>query len=199
MKNLTITIYLILAVILGGMGTSWGGDVDKGLAAYESGDFATALQEWVPLAEQGDAGAQFMLGAMYEKGDGVPQDSQISVKWYTLAAEQGHHPAQTNLGTMYRKGDGVPQDYEIAVKWYTLAAEQGNAAAQTLLGFMYAVGHGVIQNNVHAHMWWSIAATNGYEEAGGLRDKVAKEMTLDQIEKSQELALDCVLKEYKGC
>ena len=163
MKNLTITIYLILAVILGGMGTSWGGDVDKGLAAYESGDFATALQESVPLAEQGEAGAQFMLGAMYEKGDGVPQDSQISVKWYTLAAEQG------------------------------------NAAAQTLLGFMYAVGHGVIQNNVHAHMWWSIAATNGYEEAGGLRDKVAKEMTLDQIEKSQELALDCVLKEYKGC
>ena len=130
MKNLTLTICLTLAVILGGMGTSLGGDKEKGIAAYDSGDYATALREWTPLAEQGNADAQFMVGTMYEKGDGVPQDSQIAVKWYSLAAQQGHDPAQTNLGTMYRKGDGVPQDYEIAVKWYTLSAEQGYVDAQ---------------------------------------------------------------------
>ena len=49
-------------------------DFDKGLAAAEAGDYATALQEWTPLAEAGDANAQFSLGFMYQYGQGVPQD-----------------------------------------------------------------------------------------------------------------------------
>ena len=65
MKNLTRTICLTLVILLGTTGTSWGADYQKGVAAYESGDFATALGEWRPLAEQGDARAQFNLGVMY--------------------------------------------------------------------------------------------------------------------------------------
>ena len=53
MKHLTRTICLTLAILLGSMGTSWGADFNKGLAAAQSGDFATALREWRPLAEQG--------------------------------------------------------------------------------------------------------------------------------------------------
>ena len=49
-------------------------DFQKGLTAYESGDYATALREWEPLAEQGDADAQFFLGEMYWRGQGVPQN-----------------------------------------------------------------------------------------------------------------------------
>jgi len=64
MKKLTVTICLTLAVLLGGVGTSWGGDFDKGYAAYKSGDHATAFREWRPLAEQGDAVAQYNLGLM---------------------------------------------------------------------------------------------------------------------------------------
>ena len=62
MKNLTLTICLTLAVLLGSTGTSWGADYQKGLAAYQSGDFATALRERKPLAQQGDAKSQYMLG-----------------------------------------------------------------------------------------------------------------------------------------
>ena len=69
MKNLTVTICLTLAVLLGSTGTSWGADYGKGYAAYDSGDFATALREWRPLAEKGDARAQSNLGFMYTKGD----------------------------------------------------------------------------------------------------------------------------------
>ena len=58
----------------------------EGLAAYERGDYATALKEWRPLAEQGDAGAQKNLGWMYYSGQGVPQDYAAAVKWYRLAA-----------------------------------------------------------------------------------------------------------------
>jgi TPR repeat protein len=109
-------------------------DFQKGLTAYESGDYATALREWTPIAEQwGVAVAQYGLGRLYDKGRGVPQDYKTAVKWYRLAARQGHTDAQHNLGQMYRKGEGVPQDYKTAVKWYRLAAEQGDANAQNNL------------------------------------------------------------------
>jgi TPR repeat protein len=68
---------------------SWGEDFDKGFDAYNNGDYATALEEWLPLAEQGDAVAQSNLASMYYNGEGVLQDYKTAVKWYTLAAEQG--------------------------------------------------------------------------------------------------------------
>ena len=89
MRNLTATICLAVALLLGSAGVSWSQDFQKGLTAYKSGDFATALREWTPLAKQGDADAQFNLGLMYDKGQGVPQDYKTAVKWYRLAAEQG--------------------------------------------------------------------------------------------------------------
>ena len=61
-------------------------------------DYATALKEWRPLAEQGDAGAQNILGLMYATGEGVPQDNNEAVRWYRLAAEQGDDRAQYILG-----------------------------------------------------------------------------------------------------
>ncbi len=96
MKKLTVTICLTLAVLLGGVGTSWGADFDKGLAAAQSGDFATALREWRPLAEQGDADAQYNLGVMYRKGHGVPQDKVYAHIWYNIAATSGNKKAIKN-------------------------------------------------------------------------------------------------------
>ncbi len=199
MKNVTRTICLTLALLLGSVGTGCGPDFDKGVAAYESGDFATALGEFRPLAEQGDADAQYNLGVMYEKGRGVPQDYKIALKWFTLAAEQGFAFAQTNLGNAYANGRGVPQNDKTAVKWYTLAAEQGHADAQTNLGVMYGTGQGVIQDNVYAHMWLNIAASSGHKSASKNRDIIAKRMTPSQLEKAQDLARECVRKNYKGC
>ena len=82
MKNLTLTICLTLAVLLGSTGTSWGADFNKGVDAARSGDYATALRDWQPLAEQGDVGALFVLGWMYHDGDGVPQDYKTAVMWW---------------------------------------------------------------------------------------------------------------------
>ena len=214
-KRIFISIAVIIAILLGGLHwydpllvseffpitheSKLGGDVDKGLAAYESGDYATALSEWRPLAEQGNAEAQGNLGGMYMLGQGVPQDDKTAVKWFTLGAEQGDADAQNGLGWMHHKGQGVPQDDKTALKWFTLAAEQGNAYAQGNLATMYEYGQGVPQDNVHAHMWWSIAASNGLKNVGNLLDKVAKEMTPAQIEKAEKLASECVAKKYKGC
>ena len=126
MGNLTATLCLTLAVLLGSAGISWSADFQKGLAAYDSGDYATALREWTPLAEQGNANAQFNLGVMYDKGEGVPQNYKTAVKWYRLAAEQGYADAQGNLGVMYGTGQGVIQDNVYAHMWGNIAASNGN-------------------------------------------------------------------------
>jgi TPR repeat protein len=67
--------------------------------------------------------------AMYEIGDGVPQDDKTALKWYTLAAEQGNALAQNNLGLMYYNGQGVLQDYVYAHMWWTIAAASGHKDA----------------------------------------------------------------------
>jgi TPR repeat protein len=133
----------------------------KGLTAYRSGDYATALREWTPLAEQGLDRAQYNLGVMYANGRGVPQDDKTAVKWYRLAAEQGYAAAQYKLGFMYANGRGVSQDYKTAAKWYTLAAEQGDAYAQFNLGVMYANGRGVPKDDKTAVKWYRLAAEQG--------------------------------------
>ena len=115
-------------------------------------------------AEQGDAEAQFKLGRMYGKGEGVPQDGVQAVAWFRKAAEQGHAKAQNGLGAMYDLGQGVPQDWVQAVVWYRKAAEQGEAMAQSNLGAMYEDGHGVAQDHVQAVVWYRKAAEQGYAE-----------------------------------
>ena len=109
---------------------------EEAKSAYDRGDLALAARLLRPLAEQGNAGAQTMLGSMYSEGQGVPQDNQEALKWYRKAAEQGYALAQFNLGVMYGSGRGVPQDAEEAAKWYRKAAEQGHAGAQVDLGVM---------------------------------------------------------------
>ena len=200
MKNLTATLCLSVALLFGCTGVCKSADFLKGFIAYQSGDYATALREWTPLAKQGHADAQFLIGTMYSDGGiGVPQDYKTAVKWYRLAAKQGYASAQNNLGNRYLKGQGVPQDYKTAVKWFRLAAKQGLADAQGNLGAMYAFGKGLLKDYVYAHMWGNIAAMNGSKLGAKLRVFVEKKITPAQIATAQKLARECVAKNYKGC
>jgi TPR repeat protein len=174
-------------------------DFDKGLGAYEAGDYETALQEFLPLAAQGDVTAQFNLGVMYYNGIGVTQDYAEAANWYRKAAEQGNASAQYNLGVMYDNGIGVTQDYAEAVDWYRKAAEQGHASAQTILGFMYAMGLGVIQDDVIAHMWFNISGANGTAAASERRVEIEQDMSREQIAEAQALARHCMASDYQDC
>jgi TPR repeat protein len=190
-------------------------DYDKGALAYQAGDYETALQEWRPLAEQGNAQAQVKLGVMYVYGNGVPQDYTEAVNWVRLAAEQGNAEAQFYLGYMYTDGEGVIQDYAEAVNWFRLAAEQGNAEArddlirlaseqgnapaQYALGSMSADGDGVIQDTFIAHMWFNISAANGHELGSAGRSLIEQRMTLEQIAEAQALARRCMASNYQDC
>ncbi len=121
LAGLALIVALCVGFTLGLTAPAWAG-FEEGKAAYNRGDYATALREWRPLAKQGDAEAQFFLGAMYNLGDGVPQDYAEALQWWRKAAEQGNAKAQFFLGSMYDKGQGVPQDYAKAHIWFTLAA-----------------------------------------------------------------------------
>lgn len=140
-------------------------DFEAGVTAYDQGDYAAALQEFLPLAQQGHIKAQFNMGLLYEKGQGVPQDLQEAYRWYYLAGAQGDAYTQNVLGKLFEYGQGVPQDYIQAIYWYGLAAGQGLAEAQFHLGFLYVTGTGVPQSFIEAEQWYRLAAQQGMGKA----------------------------------
>ena len=116
MKRLIINLCLTISLALVSFSVGWSGDFQKGVDAYNNGDYATALKDWTPLADLGNVKAQYNLGLMYDMGKGVLQDYKEAVRWYQLAAEQGYSSAQHNLGLLYFNGQGVSQDHQEAVK-----------------------------------------------------------------------------------
>ena len=106
---------------------------EKGAAAYKRGDYQTALEVFRPLAENGDAKAQSILGLMYSYGEGVPEDYREASRWYRRAADQGSSVAQYNLGMLYLEGKGVSQNTDEAVDWLTKAADGGHFRARSTL------------------------------------------------------------------
>lgn len=165
----------------------------------EAGDrAAAAIKEIRPLAANGDANAQYEMGFMYDRGNGVPQDFKEAASWYSKAAEQGNASAQFYLGQMYDLGKGVAQDYKEAAMWYRKAAEQGVTMAQINLGFLYDHGQGVPVDMVQAYKWYSLAAASVDGSAQGskkdtetlvqgVKKDAETRMTRREIEEAQAL------------
>ena len=131
MKTKSLTFLLSLTFLFLFSGSVFADDFQDAVDAYKRKDYKTAYKLFLPLAEQGDADAQYMLGFMYLRGDGVSQDYQEAVKWYRLSAEQGVRGAraQFHLGTFYEQGQGVPQDYVSAHMWWNIAGSNGFKSA----------------------------------------------------------------------
>ena len=195
MKRLIITLCLALGSFVVGCSD----DFQRGVEAYNKGDYATALKEWIPLANLGNVKAQYNLGLMYDMGKGVLQDYEEAVRWYKLSAEQGYSSAQHNLGLLNFNGQGVPQDFQTAINWFTLAAEQGSLQGQHNIAYMYYNGQGVKIDKIYAYMWASIASSNGFENSKVILEALSKEMTPSQIQEAQRLTEECLKKNYKGC
>jgi uncharacterized protein len=160
MKNIISSGITAVVLSLGFAAPSAAATLEDGLAAYERGDYATAIPIFRAFADRGNAVAQFNLGLMYEDGLGVPQDNAIAVSWYQKSADKRNVDAQSRLGFMY-EGHGVPQDDAIAAGWYQKAADQGDAVAQLSLASMYEYGRGVPQNFAVAASWYQKAADQG--------------------------------------
>ncbi|HEX8223558.1 MAG TPA: tetratricopeptide repeat protein [Allosphingosinicella sp.] len=105
-------------------------DVKSGVDRWMRGDYAGAIAEWRPLADRGDADAQFNLGQAYKMGRGVTVNPRLAQSWYEKAAKQGHEQAQVNVGLLLYNG-GRRQE---AMPWIRKAADLGDPRAQYILG-----------------------------------------------------------------
>jgi CHAT domain-containing protein/Tfp pilus assembly protein PilF len=194
MKKQIATVFLTIVICVSSTGVSGAADLQKGLEAHAKGDYETALREWKPLAEQGNAGAQYSLGMMHF-GYGLTQNYREAGKWFRLAAEQGQTGAQGMLGMIYEFGHGVVEDHEEAVKWYRLAADKGVARAQERLGVMYEFGKGVTQDYTEAVKWYRLAAAQGSTEAQANLRAIYERgygVTKEQIEEAVSAPIDYV-------
>jgi diguanylate cyclase (GGDEF)-like protein len=143
-----------------------------------------SLAQITKQAEEGDADAQFLLGAFYDEGFGVAQNYRESIRWFRKAAAQGHAAAQCSIGVNYTAGHGVSKNYAKARAWFREAADRNHAKAQFNLGLMALKGLGAQRNCSEAAIWFRKAAEQGHVEAqtllGGLYMKgtgVAKDYT----------------------
>ena len=139
--------------------------LNEGRDALRKQDFATAAKELRPLAERGNAEAQYRIGQMYDFGKGYPQDKAQAIVWFRKAAAQNHADAQQKLGVIYSTGDGVKQDDAQAVAWFRKAATLGQPTAQYNLGLLYAKGQGVKKDYEQAIAWWRKSAAQGSVDA----------------------------------
>lgn len=165
-------------------------DLDKGLAAFNEGDYETAMAECQPLADEGNVEAMFCVGRMYANGFGVDMNDDLALKWYGMAADAGHAEAQYSLGVMHANGWGVAMDDGPAAEYYKMAADQGFPPALTAMGFSYKHGAGVELDYVKAVMWFDIAAQRGDLTAAGEREDLSDSMTAEQLQSAQQAALD---------
>ncbi|MEO5807048.1 peptidoglycan-binding protein [Devosia sp.] len=116
-------------------------------------------------AADGDARAQFEIGAIYGEGRAVTQDYKASATWYERAAAQGFAPAQYRLGNLYETGNGVTKDLEMAKLWYQRSADSGNRMAMHNLAALFASGQLGEQKFEQAAEWFEQAGNLGMTDS----------------------------------
>lgn len=170
MRKLNAIFCLSLALFCLNPMVGWSQDFQKGVNATPHADYTSKIRQLVPLAEYGNAEAQYRLGLVYAGIEAVPPVWRV------------RH-----------------QNHKKSVKWYRLAAEQGHIQAQLNLGLMYGIGEGLVKDLVYAYMWMDIAAGSGDARAIASRKRVVRAMTQSELELARALALECTQKEYKSC
>jgi len=156
-----------------------------GAKADARGDYVEAYRIWKPLAEMGDERAQFNIGSMNLKGEGVQQNYVAALTWFKRAASKNYPSATYNLGLMYLNGYGTSIDYLVAIKWFERAAKFNIKEAQYQLGMRYLKGEGVAQNDLFAAKWFNLAAEQGDANSQynyGLMLKLGRGSSQDYVE-----------------
>lgn len=166
---------------------SWA-DVEKGRAAFTSGDAPLALQEFIASADAGDPQGQFLAGQMLVQGQGVPKDVGRGIALLEKATTAGHLQAMVMAGTVYAYGDGIEPDYDRALRYLKPAAEAGDVHAQNNLAVLYNFGLGTKLDPVQAMAWAMRAERQGLLQAIQLRQEIEAGLTLAQKSEALRLA-----------
>jgi len=156
MKYLSIFFGVLFSI------TSFASTLEEGYTAIRSGNLKEGFAILQPLAESGDAEAQYGLAILYKEGWGTEKSPEKSAEFYEKAAVQGHTNAMFYTAAAYQSGEGVSQDYAAAAKWYEQAAAKGHSASMYGLGSLYYNGMGVTRDDVKADTWITKSADAGF-------------------------------------
>jgi cell division protein FtsN len=177
--------YCVAASLAAGLGMAAAAqaDVKSGIEAWQRGDFAAAVAEWRPLADRGDADAQYNLGQAYKLGRGVPADLHIAQTWFEKAAQQGHPQAARNLGIiLFQTGE-----QKRSIPWLRMAADADDAQAEYVLGTALFNGDVAGEDWVRAYALMSRAAAQGFPPAAANLQKM--DQFVPEAQRRQGLAL----------
>lgn len=154
--------YLVAAILAAALAAPLPAQsVKAGIDAWQQSDYRNAVAIWRPLAEAGDADAQFNLGQAYRLGRGVPLDLAAARIWFERAARSGHLDAETTLGLLtFQNGDR-----SAGLKWLKQAADQGEPRALLVYGTALYNGDGVTQDRLRGYAYVSKAASQGLQPA----------------------------------
>ena len=191
MKKITLTFLIMLFALTSNIVRS---DViaewNKGLEAYNNGDYATALSAWENLAYQGDTDARYQVGEIFFIGLGVEKNYETAIYWHTLAANQKNIESESRLGDIY--SSDTLKDYDTAAFWYKRAANHGHLNAHFNLGILYGTGTGVEKNHILGYMHSVIS-----QKDNGEYDK--KFMTNQELTTAKKLVKQCKAKRTNKC
>jgi hypothetical protein len=158
--------------------------VKAGIEAWHRADYAAAVAIWRPLADAGDADAQFNLGQAYRLGRGVPINLALAKSWFEHAAAGGHLDAQTTLGLLlFQNGD-----QENGLRWLKAAADKGEPRALLVYGTALVNGDGVTQDPVLGYAYVSRAAAQGLAPAKETLKELDKLLSLADRKKGVAIA-----------
>lgn len=159
-------------------------DVKAGVDRWMRGDYAGAVAQWRPLADAGNADAQFNLGQAYKLGRGVPVNAATAQGWYQKAARQGHEQAQVNVGLLLYNA-GRKQE---ALPWIRKAVELGDPRAQYILGTELFNGDLVARDWPRAYALMLRAADGGVPPAADNLKAMDRFIPADQRQQGVALA-----------
>ena len=178
--------YLAISVlILGLAGPVSAQSVKAGIDAWQKSDYSGAVAIWRPLAEKGDADAEFNLAQAYRLGRGVPLNLAAAQSWFQRAATQGHVDAQTTLGLLlFQNGNRIG-----GLRWLKTASEKGEPRAMLVYGTALYNGDGIPQDPVLGYAYISRAAAQGLPAAKDTLAQLDQIMPLEDRKKGVALAL----------
>jgi cell division septation protein DedD len=167
-------------------------DVLAGVTAWEAGDYARAVREWRPLAESGDADAQFNLGQAYKLGRGVTQDLPQAAQWFGRAAQQGHLQAQDNYGLVLYDMNNKTE----ALQWLQRSAERGEPRAQFVMGAELFNGTNIARDLPRAYALMKRASDAGLQRAAAALAQMDSAIPLEQ--RQQGIAMATTMEQSEG-
>jgi len=200
----------LFAILLGTLSVcSIAAPKDDAKAAAERGDYKSAFEILLPLAEAGDVDALGNVGNMYAFGQGTERDYAKAYSYWSRAADKHLGSAMGNIAVLYTNGlGGVNKDKKLAAHWYRQAAEHRHFPSMLALSSLYATGEGIEKDPIRAMAWAGLAASNApnqraQQAAVGQVQAIGRGMSKEDIDKAQSvsnelrLTIDANIKKYK--